>query len=123
MKRSTVSLVVIGTVLFTCPGLAHHSDVNYEVEAWTHLQGTVREVHWVNPHAWIYLEVLDAEGQSSMWALEGASVAQLRRDGWAEDSVEASDEISVRCHRLRSGARGCLLGFIEMDDGSWKEFD
>ena len=58
-----------------------------------------------------------------MWALEGASLTQLRSDGWAEDSVEVNDEISVRCHRLRSGARGCLLGFIQMDDGSWRAFD
>jgi len=123
MKQSTASLVVIGTIISAFPALAHHSDYNYATEEWTQLQGTVREVHWVNPHAWIYIEVTGAGDQSGTWALEGAGVAALRRDGWTEDSVEVGDEISVQCHPLRSGARGCLLGFIEMDDGSWKEFD
>jgi len=86
-------------------------------------RGPITKLEWVNPHAWIYLEVTDAEGQTGMWALEGAGVTVLRRDGWGPDSVEAGDEISVQCHQLRSGSRGCLLGFIEMDDGSWKEFD
>ncbi len=123
MKQRTASLVVIGSLVLTSSVLAHHSDVNYATEEWTELQGTVRAVHWVNPHAWIYLEVMDAEGQAGTWALEGAGTTALQRSGWTQDSVEVGDEIAVRCHQLRSGARGCLLGFIEMDDGSWKEFD
>ena len=123
MRNSTVSLVVIATILLAFPALAHHSDYNYQTEEWALLQGTVQEVHWVNPHAWIYLDVTDAGSQSGTWAVEGAGVTELRRNGWAEDSVEVGDEISVRCLPLRSGARGCLLGFIEMDDGSWREFD
>ena len=123
MKQSIAGLVVIGAIILAFPVLAHHSDYNYQTEEWIQLQGTVREVHWVNPHAWIYLDVTDAEGVAETWALEGAGVAALESGGWTRDSVEAGDEISVQCHQLRSGARGCLLGFIEMDDGSWKEFD
>lgn len=123
MKQSIASLVVIGTIISAFPARAHHSDYNYQTEEWIHLQGTVREVHWVNPHAWIYLDVTNAEIGAETWALEGAGVAALESDGWTRDSVEVGDEISVQCHRLRSGARGCLLGYIEMDDGSWKEFD
>ncbi len=77
----------------------------------------------MNPHSWIYLEVLDSEGSPKAWALEGASVTTLRRDGWSQDSVQIGKQISVRCHPLKDGARGCLLGYILMADGSEKEFD
>jgi len=40
---------------------AHHSHGNYEMTEYTHLAGTVRELSWMNPHTWIYLEV-QAEG-------------------------------------------------------------
>ena len=118
-----VSLIVVAMAGSAVPALAHHSHANYMESEWTYLQGTVREIHWMNPHSWIYLDVTDAEGQSRAWALEGASVTTLRRDGWTQDSVQVGDEISVRCHQLRDGSRGCLLGYIEMEDGSEKEFD
>ncbi|NIW25454.1 MAG: hypothetical protein GWN29_13305 [Gammaproteobacteria bacterium] len=87
------------------------------------LEGTVTEIHWMNPHSWIYVDVTDDSGQASAWAIEGASVTQLRRDGWAEDSIQVGDALKMRCHPLKDGSRGCLLGFIVMDDGSEKEFD
>ena len=37
------------------------------------LEGSVREIHWMNPYSWIYLDVVDVDGQSRAWALEGAS--------------------------------------------------
>lgn len=102
---------------------AHHSHANYVESEWLHLQGTVREIHWMNPHSWIYLDVVGEDGQARAWALEGASVTTLRRDGWTQDSVQVGDELTLRCHPLKDGSRGCLLGYITLDDGTEKEFD
>ena len=102
---------------------AHHSHSNYEIIEFTHLQGKVTELYWINPHTWIFLEVLDAEGESMTWALEGASPTELRRDGWREDDVQVGDTISVRCHRLKDGSNGCLLGFLTPEGGTEKEWD
>ena len=115
-----ITAVIISTVY---PAWAHHSHANYSETEWAFLEGTVREIHWMNPHSWIYLEVVDADGATKAWALEGASVTTLRRDGWTQDSVEVGDTLSLRCHPLKDGSRGCLLGYITMDDGSEKEFD
>jgi hypothetical protein len=115
-----ITAVMISTVY---PAWAHHSHANYSETEWMLLEGTVREIHWMNPHSWIYLEVVDADGATKAWALEGASVTTLRRDGWTQDSVEVGDNLSLRCHPLKDGSRGCLLGYITMDDGSEKEFD
>ena len=34
----------------TAPALAHHSHGNYEMTEYTHLTGTVTQLHWINPH-------------------------------------------------------------------------
>lgn len=104
-------------------GLGHHSHANYLEGEWLSLEGAVREIHWMNPHSWTYLNVVDSDGQSKAWAIEGASVTSLRRDGWTQDSVQVGDQLTMRCHPLKDGSRGCLLGFITLDDGSEKEFD
>lgn len=95
------------------PGGAHHSHGNYELSDFTHLEGTVREVHWINPHSWIFLEVPgeDDEGPA-MWAMEATNPAGLVRNGIGRDHVLPGDPVRVRCHRLKDGSDGCLLGFV-----------
>ncbi len=110
-------------VLIPCISLAHHSHGNYLRTDWILLDGTVTERHWMNPHSWLYLEVVNPDGPPIVWALEGASVTTLRRGGWTRDSVEVGDEISVRCHPLKDGSKGCLLGYITTAAGVEKEFD
>jgi hypothetical protein len=124
MKSITVSASALVAFLALQPvASGHHSHANYLEGEWTYIEGTVTEVHWMNPHSWIYVDVMDDSGQANAWAIEGASVTQLRRDGWAEDSIQIGDALKMRCHPLKDGSRGCLLGFIVMDDGSEKEFD
>jgi hypothetical protein len=109
--------------VFALPLYAHHSHGNYLMTEYTILKGTIKEIHWLNPHSWIYMEVKDDKGEVAVWALEGASVAQLRRRGWTADSLKVGDTISVRCHQLRDKSNGCLLGFITPPGGTEKIFD
>jgi hypothetical protein len=91
--------------------------------AYTILEGVVKEVHWINPHTWIYIEVKDDKGEPTLWALEGASVIQVERRGWKKDMFKVGSPIGVRCHQLRDGSSGCLLGFITLEGAAEKMFD
>ena len=121
--RLSLSLAAAGALAAIGPAWAHHSHGNYLRTTWVYLDGTVMDIRWMNPHSWIYLQVEGEDGQPVIWALEGASVTTLRRDGWAAESVQAGDEISVRCHQLADGQNGCLLGYITTAAGAEKEFD
>jgi hypothetical protein len=101
---------------------AHHSHGNY-VETFTDIEGVVKEVHLVNPHSWIYIEVKGPDGRILRWSLEASSRNALERIGVTHEYIKAGDTIKVRCHPLRDGSRGCLLGFVKARDGSVKDFD
>jgi len=103
--------------------LAHHSHGNYDMTTYTSIKGTIKEVHWMNPHTWIYLEVKGPTGEVDVWALEGASIPQLERRGWSKEMVKVGTTITVRCHQLRDKSTGCLLGFITPEGGVEKMFD
>jgi hypothetical protein len=45
------------------------------------------------------------------------------RHGWKKDSLQNGDQISVRCHGLRDGAKGCLLGYVTLEGGEERVFD
>jgi hypothetical protein len=66
----------------------------------------------MNPHSWIYFEVKDDAGKATQWSLEAADPAALQRQGIKREDVKPGDRIKVRCHRLRDGSNGCLLGFV-----------
>jgi hypothetical protein len=57
------------------------------------------------------------------WSLEASSRNALERIGVTHDYIKAGDAIKVRCHPLRDGSRGCLLGFVKARDGSVKDWD
>jgi len=107
---------------FALASLAHHSHGNYE-DTFMDIQGVVKEVHLVVPHSWIYLEVKNAKGEPEVWALEGTGRTGLQRVGVTPDYVKAGDTVKARCHRLRDGSNGCLLGFLKAKDGTVKDWD
>lgn len=123
MQLKFLSLAAMAAYAVAFPAWAHHSHGNYQLTEYTLLEGTVKEFHMVNPHTWIYLEVTDAGGQPNLWALETTGIRGLTRIGVTRDTVKVGDTISVRCHRLRDGSKGCLLGFLTPEGGVEKEWD
>ena len=121
-KYLTLALFV-ATTTWLFPVWAHHSHGNYRMTEYTHLTGTITEFHWMNPHTWMHVEVVDEDGKSALWVMEGGSPGALQRRGWEKDSIGIGDEISVRCHRLRDGSNGCLLGFVTPPGGEEKMWD
>ena len=123
LRRRRVAAIAVACVfLFATSLRAHHSHGNY-VDTFTDVEGVVKEVHLMNPHSWIYLEVKGPDGQPQKWSLEASSVLQLERIGVTRDYIKPGDTIKARCHPLRDGSRGCLLGFVKAKDGSVKDWD
>ena len=58
------------------------------------------------------VDVEDEHGQLQAWALEGASPTSIQELGVSKDHLLPGDRISARCHRLKDGSPGCVLGFV-----------
>ena len=117
-----LSLAAIVVAAFAMSALAHHSHGAY-VDTFMDIQGVVKEVHLVVPHSWVYLDVKDAKGETEIWALEATGRTGLERVGVTANTVKAGDTVKARCHRLRDGSNGCLLGFLKAKDGTVKDWD
>ena len=125
MNIRILSMLVAGSVAASASVLAHHSHANYMTDEFTQLSGTITEVAWTNPHVWLYMEIGDDSGAAQRWSIEGGSPAALMRGGWRPDSLKPGDNVSVRCHLVRDGSAGCLMGFVTSINGTAmdKEFD
>ena len=91
------------------PAAAHHSFALFDTQKILMLEGTVKQFDWANPHSWIRLAVLGAEGEAEEWMIELPAAALLARDGWNKNYLKAGERISVRISPLKNGMRGGVL--------------
>ena len=108
--RTAIALLYVAGL--AAPLAAHHSHANYDVTTWTVMEGTVKQLVLMAPHSIVYLEVKDDKGTVATWALEATNQRAILNNGVKREDVRPGDHIKVRCHLLRDGAKGCLLGFI-----------
>jgi hypothetical protein len=111
-RRHAGVCVLLATSSAVAPVLGHHSHANYDVSKWSEMQGTVKQLVLIAPHSIVYLDVKDEKGQITTWALEATNPRGIQNNGVKREDVKAGDAVKARCHLLRDGARGCLLGFI-----------
>jgi Family of unknown function (DUF6152) len=112
MPSKILAAASLAVLCSGAPAVAHHSHANYDITKWLVLEGTVKQVVLIAPHSIVYLDVKNGEGASSLWALEATAPAGIVGNGVKREDVRAGDAIKARCHQLRDGANGCLLGFI-----------
>jgi Family of unknown function (DUF6152) len=96
MKRMTIgSLSVLFALISAGSLLGHHALTNYDTTTAVRVKGTVVQFHQINPHSFLFLDGKGEDGQSRRWAVEGPSVLQLKRNGFAKDVLKAGDIVEV----------------------------
>jgi len=100
------------------PVMAHHSfAAEFDAKKAVKLQGTVTKMEWINPHAWIYLDVKNTDGSVTNWMVEAGAPNALLRRGWTKASLLPGTEILVEGYQAKDGANRANGRDITFKDG------
>ena len=97
---------------------AHHAfAAEFDINKPLKLQGVVTEMEWINPHAWIHLDVKGPDGKITSWMVEGGSPNILLRRGFTKKSLEKGTEVIVEGYAAKNGENRANGANITFKDG------
>jgi hypothetical protein len=97
---------------------AHHAfAAEFDVDKPVKVNGTVTKIEFVNPHAWLYVDVKDPAGKISNWRFELGAPNALIRLGWRTDTVKAGTEVEITGFQAKAGGPVGNGRSIKLPDG------
>ena len=99
------AVLVLFLVLAVRPALAHHAfAAEFDAKKPVKLKGTVTKMEWINPHAWIHIDVKKPDGTVDEWMIEAGTPNTLLRRGFTKDSLKAGTEVLVDGYQSKDGS-------------------
>jgi hypothetical protein len=119
MKKALLVLAMVGLALLTAESAwAHHAfAAEFDGDKPIKLKGTVTKMEWINPHAWIHIDVKDDNGTVTNWMIEAAAPNALLRRGWNKNSLPAGTEILVEGFQAKDQSNRANGSVITFTDG------
>ena len=118
MKRFLI-LLSVSIYMLLPRAIAHHSPAShYKMDTMVEVTGTVTRFRLINPHARIYFDVTDENGEVQKWLAEGNASAILKRRGWTRETLKKGDVITISGNPAKDGSNKMDWKLIVLEDGT-----
>jgi hypothetical protein len=118
MIGKPLALIALAAAFGAASVQAHHSfSAEYDRDKPITLTGTVTRLEWTNPHARVYIDVADEQGEVVNWDFELGPPNGLMRLGWNRNSLKAGHVVTIDGFMSKSEARVANARSVRLEDG------
>lgn len=113
MAVSAAALLIAGAAH------GHHSFAQFDQSTQSVVSGEVTRWAFNNPHAWLYINVENDDGTTTLWSFEGSGPINLLRRKINGGTFKPGDAVTIMHCPLRDGRPGGHMGWVQLADGSY----
>ncbi len=103
MTRNIATALCLTATLALLPwAYAHHAfSAEFDANAPINVIGKVVKVEWINPHAWVHVEMERDDGAKLVWELEAGTPNTLLRRGLTKTLLVPGTAVTVRGYQSK----------------------
>jgi len=119
MRTRLAAVTIFAVLLLTAlPAWPHHAfGAEFDAKRPVKLRGVVTKMEWINPHAWMHIDVKDADGKVTSWMIEAGTPNTLFRRGFTKDSLKIGTEVLVDGYQAKDGSNTANGRDVTLPDG------
>jgi uncharacterized protein DUF6152 len=109
------ALLALSLTVFALPAAAHHSlTAEFVPDSTITVKGVMTSIEWINPHIYIYFDVVDKDGKKSQFAVETYPPNHMRsRYGLTKQVISADfDKKEMMTVEVNPAKNGKPLGWL-----------
>jgi len=116
--KLTILAAIMGLAAVAVPVWAHHAfSAEFDGTKQIKLQGKVTKMEWINPHAWLHIDVKGPDGKVVSWDIELGPPNALVKRGWNKKSIPAGIEVVVEGYLSKDGSNRANGRDVMFPDG------
>jgi hypothetical protein len=104
MKGAALVIFLVLAVAVKTASAHHAFAAEFDAKKPIKLRGTVTKMEWINPHAWIHIDVKKPDGAVDEWMIEAGTPNTLLRRGFTKDSLKVGTEVLVDGYQSKDGS-------------------
>ena len=117
MRSTSFILLAVWLAIGARPAAQLSFAATYDDDRQVTLEGPVTKVEWVNPRAFLLVNVRDGSGVVANWAIEIGNPIALEQAGWSAASLRAGDIVRVDGHPAHGVARQAFARSVVLASG------